>query len=50
MKRVPNQDVDMQIVQGSSTGESDVVISVKRQKPWSLTLSADDSGLKSTGQ
>ena len=50
MKRVPNQDVDMQIVPGPSTGESDVVIAVKRAKPWSLTVSADDSGLKSTGQ
>ncbi|MFM0741440.1 ShlB/FhaC/HecB family hemolysin secretion/activation protein [Paraburkholderia xenovorans] len=50
MKRVPNQDVDMQIVPGPSTGESDVVISVKRAKPWSLAVSADDSGLKSTGQ
>ena len=49
MKRVPNQDVDMQIVPGPSTGESDVVISVKRTKPWSLSVSADDSGLKSTG-
>ncbi|MFC0399341.1 ShlB/FhaC/HecB family hemolysin secretion/activation protein [Paraburkholderia rhizosphaerae] len=50
MKRVPNQDVDMQIVPGPSTGESDVVIAVKRQKPWSLALGVDDSGLKSTGQ
>ncbi|WP_244305957.1 ShlB/FhaC/HecB family hemolysin secretion/activation protein [Paraburkholderia lacunae] len=50
MKRVPNQDVDMQIVPGPSTGESDVVIAVKRTKPWSLAVSADDSGLKSTGQ
>lgn len=50
MKRVPNQDVDMQIVPGPSTGESDVVISIKRTKPWSLAVSADDSGLKSTGQ
>ncbi|MEM5314783.1 ShlB/FhaC/HecB family hemolysin secretion/activation protein [Paraburkholderia sp. JHI869] len=50
MKRVPNQDVDMQIVPGPLPGESDVVISVKRQKPWSLALSVDDSGLKSTGQ
>jgi hemolysin activation/secretion protein len=49
MKRVPNQDVDMQIVPGASAGESDVVIAVKRTKPWSLTVSADDSGLKSTG-
>ncbi len=50
MKRVPNQDVDMQIVPGPSAGESDVVITVKRQKLWSLAVSADDSGLKSTGQ
>ncbi|RQR66195.1 ShlB/FhaC/HecB family hemolysin secretion/activation protein [Burkholderia sp. Bp9125] len=50
MKRVPNQDVDMQIVPGPSTGESEVVITVKRTKPWSLAVSADDSGLKSTGQ
>jgi hemolysin activation/secretion protein len=50
MKRVPNQDVDMQIVPGSSTGESDVVITVKRAKPWSLAVSVDDSGLRSTGQ
>lgn len=50
MKRVPNQDVDMQIVPGSSPGESDVVITVKRAKPWSLAVSADDSGLRSTGQ
>lgn len=50
MKRIPNQDVDMQIVPGPSTGESDVVITVKRTKPWSLAISADDSGLQSTGQ
>jgi hemolysin activation/secretion protein len=50
MKRVPNQDVEMQIVPGPSTGESDVVITVKRTKPWSLAVGADDSGLKSTGQ
>ncbi|HWZ49244.1 MAG TPA: ShlB/FhaC/HecB family hemolysin secretion/activation protein [Herbaspirillum sp.] len=50
MKRVPNQDVDMQIVPGSATGVSDVMIAVKRTKPWTLSVSLDDSGLKSTGQ
>ncbi len=49
MKRVPNQDVDMRIVPGPSAGQSDIVIAVKRRKPWSLALSVDDSGLKSTG-
>lgn len=50
MKRVTNQDVDMQIVPGEVTGESDVVITVTRTKPWSLSVSLDDSGLRSTGQ
>lgn len=50
MKRVTNQDVDMQIVPGDVTGESDVVITVTRTKPWTLSVSLDDSGLRSTGQ
>ncbi|WP_211451090.1 ShlB/FhaC/HecB family hemolysin secretion/activation protein [Collimonas antrihumi] len=50
MKRVPSQDVDMQIVPGEVPGESDVVIEVKRSKPWKLTGTLDDSGAKGTGK
>ena len=50
MKRVPNQDADMQIVPGEGLGESDVVINVKRTKPWTLAVSANDSGLRETGR
>ncbi|WP_229678739.1 ShlB/FhaC/HecB family hemolysin secretion/activation protein [Silvimonas amylolytica] len=50
MKRVPSQDVDMQIVPGKSAGESDVVIAIKRTKPWKLVASLDDSGSKATGK
>ncbi|WP_081627012.1 ShlB/FhaC/HecB family hemolysin secretion/activation protein [Bordetella sp. FB-8] len=50
LKRVPNQDVSMQIVPGPSPGESDIVIAVKRSKPWSISIGADDAGLKSTGR
>jgi len=50
MKRVASQDLDMQIVPGETLGESDVVITVKRTKPWKITFSLDDSGLKTTGQ
>lgn len=50
MKRVPNQDVDMQLVPGAATGETDVVIAVQRTKPWSLSMSVNDGGLKSTGR
>ncbi|MFJ2990943.1 ShlB/FhaC/HecB family hemolysin secretion/activation protein [Collimonas sp. NPDC087041] len=50
MKRVPSQDVDMQIVPGDVPGESDVVIQVKRSKPWKLTGTFDDSGAKGTGK
>lgn len=50
MKRIPSQDVDMQIVPGETPGESDVVIEVKRSKPWKLTGTLDDSGAKGTGK
>ncbi|MCC8402848.1 ShlB/FhaC/HecB family hemolysin secretion/activation protein [Paraburkholderia sp. MMS20-SJTN17] len=50
MKRVPKQDATMQIVPGDSPGESDVVIDVKRSKPWSLVVSADNSGTNETGR
>ncbi|WP_196304116.1 POTRA domain-containing protein, partial [Ralstonia solanacearum] len=36
MKRVASQDVDMQIVPTDVPGVSDVVISVKRAKPWTV--------------
>lgn len=50
MKRVASQDVDMQIVPTSVPGRSDVVIAVKRNKPWTLVASVDNSGSRSTGK
>lgn len=50
LKRVPSQDADMQIVPGDSPGESDVLVSLKRGKPWRLTATLDDSGAKGTGK
>ena len=50
MKRATSQDVDMQIVPAGNLGESDIVISVKRSKPWKATTSLDDSGAKGTGR
>ncbi|WP_228124798.1 ShlB/FhaC/HecB family hemolysin secretion/activation protein [Glaciimonas soli] len=50
MKRIPSQEVEMQIVPGDTPGESDVVIQVKRTKPWKLTGTFDNSGAKGTGK
>ncbi|MDY7579779.1 ShlB/FhaC/HecB family hemolysin secretion/activation protein [Herbaspirillum sp. RTI4] len=50
MKRVPSQDVSMEIVPGAVPGESDVVIAVTRSKPWRLSTTLDDSGAKATGK
>ncbi len=50
MKRVASQDVDMQIVPTAVPGVSDVVIAVKRGKPWTLIASVDNSGTRSTGK
>ncbi|MDP5008644.1 MAG: ShlB/FhaC/HecB family hemolysin secretion/activation protein, partial [Glaciimonas sp.] len=49
LKRVPNQDVEMQIVPADALGESDVVLDVKRSKPWTLAANFDNSGAKGTG-
>jgi hemolysin activation/secretion protein len=50
MKRVPSQDADIKIAPGGKTGESDILITVKRDKPWRFTLSLDDSGSRATGK
>lgn len=50
IKRVPSQDVDFKIAPGEAPGESDILISVKRTRPWRLGLTYDDSGSKSTGK
>jgi len=49
-KRVPSQDADIKILPGKTVGQSDIVISLKRDKPWRLTLSTDDSGSETTGK
>lgn len=50
MKRVTSQDVSMQIVPTEAPGESDVVISVKSAKPWTVVASVDNSGTRATGK
>ncbi|QYD72671.1 ShlB/FhaC/HecB family hemolysin secretion/activation protein [Paraburkholderia edwinii] len=50
MKRVPSQDVDMKIEPANVPSESDVVISVKRTKPWTVVASVDNSGQRATGK
>ncbi|AME26521.1 MULTISPECIES: ShlB/FhaC/HecB family hemolysin secretion/activation protein [Burkholderiaceae] len=50
MKRVASQDVDMKIEPTGNPGESDVVVTVKRSKPWSFVASIDNSGTDATGK
>lgn len=50
MKRVASQDVDMKIEPTDIPGESDVVVSVRRSKPWTFVASVDNSGTESTGK
>ncbi len=50
MKRVASQDVDMQIMPTRAAGVSDVVIAVRRRKPWTVVASVDNSGTRSTGK
>ncbi|MBC8722375.1 ShlB/FhaC/HecB family hemolysin secretion/activation protein [Paraburkholderia sp. 31.1] len=50
MKRVSSQDVDMKIEPTDVPGESDVVVTVKRAKPWTVVASVDNSGTRATGK
>ncbi|SAL59006.1 polypeptide-transport-associated domain-containing protein [Caballeronia terrestris] len=50
MKRVASQDVDMKIEPTDTPGESDIVVTLKRSKPWSLVASVDNSGTEATGK
>lgn len=50
MKRVTSQDVSMHIVPPDVPGESDVVLDVKRGKPWTIVASIDNSGTRATGK
>ncbi|WP_025600563.1 ShlB/FhaC/HecB family hemolysin secretion/activation protein [Burkholderia sp. WSM2230] len=50
MKRVSSQDVNMKIEPTDTPGESDVVLTVNRAKPWSVVASVDNSGSRATGK
>jgi len=50
MKRVASQDAAMKIEPTDTSGESDIVISVARAKPWSFTASVDNAGTDATGK
>lgn len=50
MKRVPSQDVKMQLLPGNQFGESIVNISVQKTNPVKCYFSFDNSGNKSTGK
>lgn len=50
LKRVSSQEADMQIVPADKLGESDIVVTVKRGKPWKVTATLDDAGSNGTGK
>ena len=50
MKRIASQDADMQIEPTDTPGESDVVVTVKRRKPWTFVASVDNAGADATGK
>lgn len=50
MKRVPSQDVEIDIAPGAKPGESDIVVKRKAEKPWRGIAWLDNSGSGSTGK
>lgn len=49
LKRVPSQDVSMDIAPGEKVGESDVVLTVHTARHWHVETDVSDSGLEGTG-
>ncbi|KAF1005599.1 MAG: Hemolysin transporter protein ShlB [Luteibacter sp.] len=49
-KRVPSQDVNIDIAPAEQPGESDLVITAKRSHPWHLVATLDDTGSRATGR
>lgn len=47
---VPGQNADIKIEPGPKEGQSDLVIDIKRDKPYKLFLSVDNSGTEDTGK
>lgn len=47
---VPSQSADIKLEPGTKEGESNLVIDIKRNKPWTFMTSIDNSGTKSTGK
>lgn len=50
MRRAGNQNITMDIVPGTKPGWSNIILNVQRTDPWSVDLSWDDAGQKSTGK
>lgn len=50
LKRVPSQDVKIDIAPGTTPGSSDLVLTVNRGKFWRVMVNADDSGSNATGK
>lgn len=50
MKRVPSQDVSIDIAPGSEAGESDLILTVTRTRPWRIGVALDDSGIAASGR
>jgi hemolysin activation/secretion protein len=49
-KRVPSQDVKIDIAPGAAPGISDLVLTVVRARPWRYTFELDDGGIRATGR
>ncbi|GFZ93220.1 transporter [Dyella caseinilytica] len=49
MKRLPSQDVKIDIAPAEGSGQSDLVVTVQHSKPWRVVATLDDSGAAATG-
>ncbi|MBB3225560.1 hemolysin activation/secretion protein [Luteibacter sp. Sphag1AF] len=50
LKRLASQDANVDIAPGQQAGESDLVLTIQRGRPWHAVATLDDTGSRSTGR
>ncbi|TCV95673.1 POTRA domain-containing ShlB-type protein [Luteibacter rhizovicinus] len=50
IKRLSSQDANVDIAPGRLAGESDLVIAMRRSRPWHVVATLDDTGSRATGR
>ena len=50
LRQLPNQQADIKLKPGSKPGQSIVIVTISRSKPWTVGFTLNDAGMENTGR